>query len=195
MSLLRITNKEISLLNDSTPLNLPKYIPQIINLANQNAQGTRPHSVGQLSELFPQFISEVKNPIIQDWEKWYSGKYPDAIENATNKIMNQINNLKEAFPQIERQMVTSWVKDLIINKTYNGMYYQKAIIKRLAEIQNKTYRLSTPQEESQGIDGYIGDSPVSIKPITYNTMARLSETIEVQLIKYEVKKDHIEVHY
>jgi len=29
----------------------PKYTTQLINLANQNAQGTRPKVVGQLSEL------------------------------------------------------------------------------------------------------------------------------------------------
>jgi len=29
----------------------PKYTTQIINIANQNAQGTRPKVVGQMSEL------------------------------------------------------------------------------------------------------------------------------------------------
>lgn len=29
----------------------PKYTTQIMNLANQNAQGTRPAVVGQMSEL------------------------------------------------------------------------------------------------------------------------------------------------
>jgi MjaI restriction endonuclease len=29
----------------------PKYTTQIMNLANQNAQGTRPNVVGQMSEL------------------------------------------------------------------------------------------------------------------------------------------------
>jgi hypothetical protein len=29
----------------------PKYTTQLMNLANQNAQGTRPRVVGQMSEL------------------------------------------------------------------------------------------------------------------------------------------------
>ena len=32
----------------------PKYTTQLMNLANQTAQGTRPKVVGQMSELFPQ---------------------------------------------------------------------------------------------------------------------------------------------
>jgi len=195
MPMLKITNKEIALLNDSEPLELPKYVPQIINLANQNGQGTRPRVVGQLSELFPKFLSENQTPTIEQWEKWYMEKYPDALENATDKIMNQISNLKNAIPKIDRKAVYNWVKDLVINKTYNGMYYQKAIIKKIAELQNKSFRLSNPKEEAQGIDGYIDNLPVSIKPVTYDTMKRLNEIIDVKIIKYEVKKNHIEVYY
>ena len=33
----------------------PKYSTQLINLANQNAQGTRPKVVGQMSELSKEF--------------------------------------------------------------------------------------------------------------------------------------------
>jgi len=33
----------------------PKYTTQLLNLANQNAQGTRPKVVGQMSELIREF--------------------------------------------------------------------------------------------------------------------------------------------
>ena len=33
----------------------PKYTTQLINLANQNAGGTRPRVVGQMSELIKEF--------------------------------------------------------------------------------------------------------------------------------------------
>ena len=55
--------------------------------------------------------------------------------------------------------------------------------------------MATPQEESKGIDGFIGDIPVSIKPITYKTMSRLQENIEVRIIYYEKLKDGIRVEY
>ena len=36
----------------------PKYVRQIINLANQNAQGTRPRVVGQLTDLIQEFTGK-----------------------------------------------------------------------------------------------------------------------------------------
>lgn len=51
-----------------------------------------------------------------------------------------------------------------------------------------SYSLSNPQEESKGIDGFIGDIPVSIKPITYKTKNMLNEKIEVKFIFYEKRK-------
>ena len=85
-------------------------------------------------------------------------------------------------------MVEQWVEDLVIYKTFNGLYVQKAILASLAERKETTYRLATPEEESVGIDGYVRDVPYSIKPDTYKTMNRLSETINVKMIYYTKKK-------
>ncbi|MCK4829491.1 MjaI family restriction endonuclease, partial [bacterium] len=51
--------------------------------------------------------------------------------------------------------------------------------------------LATPQEESKGIDGYIGDTPVSIKPRTYKLMKHLQDNIDVKIILYEKKHDGV----
>ena len=48
-----INNDLIKDYNNSEDYDFPKYTSQLINCANQNAQGTRPKQVGQLSELFP----------------------------------------------------------------------------------------------------------------------------------------------
>ncbi|MDO9028103.1 MAG: MjaI family restriction endonuclease, partial [Candidatus Roizmanbacteria bacterium] len=53
----------------------------------------------------------------------------------------------------------------------------------------------TPYEESKGIDGLIGDIPVSIKPVTYKIKKGLSENIKLKIIYYEKLKDGIEVDY
>jgi len=55
--------------------------------------------------------------------------------------------------------------------------------------------LAAPSEESNGIDGFIGDTPVSIKPITYKTKNMLQEEIDAILIFYDKKKDGINVMY
>ena len=183
-----LKNEKIERYNDADSFSFPKYTSQLINWANQNAQGTRPVVVGQLSELFPEFMASGEEITIENWKKWYTKKYPDAFKKATDKIFNQVQNLTVAIQQIDREMVENWVEDLVINKTFNGLYVQKAILAYLAEIQHKPFRLAESSEESVGIDGYVGDVPYSIKPDTYKTMGRLSETFSVKMIYYTKTK-------
>jgi hypothetical protein len=58
-----ITNIEVlsDLVGDEPEF--PKYATQIMNLANQNAQGTRPRVVGQMSELIQEFRGRRFNEI------------------------------------------------------------------------------------------------------------------------------------
>lgn len=136
---LTIKNEELLELNESSTPQFPKYTSQLINLANQNAQGTRPKVVGQLSELFQEYQKNTDEISIDTWEKWYLSKYPKAIEDATNRIYEQIQNLKNAITLIDRNMIQKWVEDLIITKTYNGLYIQKAILSKIAKIKQKDF--------------------------------------------------------
>ncbi len=185
----KIKNEEIrELLNIETP-EFPKYATQIINLANQNAQATRPKVVGQMSELIKEFTGKS----IEEWEKWYINKHPEAIDEATKKIVEMINNFREVISQIDENLVRQWVRDLVIVKTFIGLKFQEAILKKIADKFELNYRLSTPEEESKGIDGYIGNIPVSLKPITYKQKEMLPEEIVIDIIYYEKKKDGLKV--
>lgn len=183
-----IKNEELAVLNGSKTPDFPKYTSQLINWANQNAQGTRPKVVGQLSDLFPEYENACNDISIDSWREWYLEKYPNAIENATNKIFAQVENLKEAIKLVDKELVRKWVEDLVITKTYSGLFVQEAILSKIGEKLGKPYRLATPEEESQGIDGYVGETPYSVKPDTYKTMGRLSEVINVKLVYYTKKK-------
>jgi len=121
---------------------------------------------------------------IENWKEWYTERYPDAMEKATDKIYAQVENLKKAILLIDKEMVRNWVEDLTINKTFNGLYVQKAILASLAERKGTTYRLAEPDEEARGIDGFVGNTPYSVKPDTYKAMGRLSEGIDVKMIYY-----------
>ena len=184
----KISNERIAAYNNGEGSSFPKYTSQLINWANQNAQGTRPTDVGQMSELFPEFMASGEEVTIDGWRTWYTERYPDALEKAADKIYAQIKNLQAAIQLIDKEMVDLWVEDLVIAKTFNGLYIQKAILASLAEKLGTTYRLADPGEEAKGIDGYVGDIPYSIKPDTYKTMSRLSETIDVKMIYYTKKK-------
>ncbi len=179
--------------NESNEFEFPKYTSQLINWANQNAQGTRPVVVGQMSELFPEFVASGEEITIENWRKWYRERYPDAFDKAADRIFAQVQNLRNAILLIDREMVMHWVEDLVVNKTFNGMYVQKAILASLADIKETTFRLANPAEESVGIDGYVGETPYSVKPDTYKTMGRLSETIDVKMIYYTKIKTGLKI--
>lgn len=97
--------------------------------------------------------------------------------------------------KIDRAAVEQWVRDLVIVKTFTGLRFQEAILKKGAELKRTGYRLASPGEESEGIDGYIGDIPVSIKPHTYAAKTGLPEFINVKLIFYKKVDGGIEVDY
>lgn len=188
-----LKNESIEAYNESKSYTFPKYTSQLINWANQNAQGTRPVVVGQMSDLFPEFMASDSEMTIDGWRAWYMERYPDAFDKATDKIYAQVENLRNAIPLINRDMVRHWVEDLVIYKTFNGLYVQKAILASLAERTGDTYRLATPEEESKGIDGFVGNIPYSVKPDTYKTMGRLSEVINVKMIYYMKTKTGLKV--
>ncbi len=56
-------------------------------------------------------------------------------------------------------------------------------------------QFAEPDEEAKGIDGYIGNIPVSIKPYTYQVKQALPEHIEVKIIYYRKIENGIEVDY
>jgi hypothetical protein len=187
-----ISSKEIKKLLDIETPEFPKYSTRLVNLANQLAQGTRPRIVDQMTELIQQFTGKE----LPEWEKWYLEQKPDAIGTATEKIFQMLKNFRNTIDKIDQTMVEQWARDLVIVKTFVGLRLQEAILKKGAEIKKTEYRLSEPDEESKGIDGYIGAIPVSIKPHTYyEAEASLPENIEYKTIYYKKVKDGVEVDY
>jgi hypothetical protein len=188
--IIKIKNKELVKELIGETRDFPKYTAQLMNLANQNSQGTRPRVVGQLSEL----IQECPEKNYQSWKKWYLSKYPHALDNATEKINEMINNLKESIKNIDKKMIKEWVEDLVLEKTFIGLKFQEAILKRIADIKKVDYRLSDVEEEAKGIDGFIDNIPVSIKPETYKTKNNLREEIKTKIIFYKKTKTGLEIN-
>ncbi len=188
-SRIKISNEEIKKLLGAKSFDFPKYSTQILNLANQNAQGTRPAVVGQMSEL----IQEFSGKSIKEWEEWYLKKHPDAIQKATEKIAQMIENFRSVMAEIDPQLIENWVRDLVIIKTFIGLKFQEAILSKVADLLNTNYRLATPEEEAQGIDGFIGNMPISIKPESYKQKKELRETIAAKIIYYHKVKDGITI--
>ena len=120
-----------------------------MNLANQNAQGTRPKVVGQMSEL----IEQCPKGTYEEWVKWYSERMPKAVDEATEKVYEMVHNLASAIAFIDKPLVRRWVEDLVLTKTFTGFCFQESILKAIAQKKMGKYRRSTPEEESRFIDG------------------------------------------
>ena len=88
-------------------------------------------------------------------------------------------------------MVRAWVEDLVLVKTYTGLRFQEAILRKLSKIKGCDYRLAEPYEEAQGIDGFVGEDAYSIKPSTYEAIPFLSESIDIKMIFQEKKRDGV----
>src|SRR3989344_87715 len=110
--IIKINNDELAKELIGEIKEFPRYTTQILNLANQNSQGTRPRVVGQLSEL----INECPERTYEGWKNWYLTKHPEAIRNASEKINEMVNNLKEAIQKIDKTMIKKWVEDLVLEK-------------------------------------------------------------------------------
>jgi hypothetical protein len=191
---INIKNKELMALLELPIPEFPRYASLIINMANRMSQGTRPKVVGKLSGvdcLFEQ--SNARNLI--EWENWYKKNRPDAIDQATARVWKMIQKFKDVIAKIDEQMVRIWVEDLVLAKTVVGLRFQKAILKKVAEHLKKDYRESTADEESRGIDGWIVNNPVSIKPTTYKLMDALPENIDILMIYYSKGKDGIKIEF
>lgn len=158
-----------------------KYIGSVINLANGFSQATRPKHVGQMSDLIQKFRSLPGPHEVSDWEKFYDGD--DKIDVAVDKIWECILAMKENLNELTKEDVRVWTHDLIINKTHSGLQIQLDVLKLCSD--DKPYRLANIEEEAKGIDGFIGDEPVSIKPNTYKkTINYGKEKIPYRVIYY-----------
>lgn len=122
---------------------------------------------------------------MSEWKEWYQRLHPNGIQKATDKVLAMIEKFKNAMANIDREMVERWVEDLTLIKTFVGLRFQEAILNKLAEVRKTNYRLAEPKEESKGIDGFVGNKPISIKPTSYKTMPELLENIECEIIFYD----------
>jgi hypothetical protein len=134
MKKVRIKNKEVTQLLDSEVVSFPKYATQLINLANQNAQGTRPEVVGRMNDLIQQF----KGRKLREWEEWYLNRHPEAIDKAKARILEMMQNFKKVITLIDADMIEAWVRDLVIVKTFVGLKFQEAILKHIAASVSET---------------------------------------------------------
>lgn len=106
-----------------------------------------------------------------------------------------VKKLRTAIQSIDDKMIDTWLRDLVIVKTFLGLKFQEAILAEVAGHLQTTYRLSEPEEESKGIDGFVGRTPVSIKPVTYRAKPLLQEILQGTVIYYEKVNNDLRIEF
>lgn len=190
MKKIKVPFSAIGEVSGSSPT-FPKFVSPILNTINQGTQATRPKNVGQMTDLAQEFMDTYTIKSLERWKQFYDSKMPGAIERAIDK-----NAAVAITFSIDRSEVEKWMKDLIYNKTYQGLMAQEAIGKCIAEEEGKSFKRASRTEESQGIDGWIGDEPISIKPTSYDkTIPSHYENIKVRMVVYKKNKDGFVVRF
>lgn len=170
------------------PFDPPKYTTYLLNDAINLSQSNRPHVVGQMNEIVDEFREENPDGTFEDWVKYYNEEYDgeDRLIEATEMAYPMVEKMRDAFDQIDVEMTHQYLRDLVLFKSYEGFDIEETILKKLGEMYDEEITKSTADEESKGIDGYIGDQPVQIKPETYKD--KLSEDIPYPIVFYDENK-------
>ena len=162
-----------------------KYISQVINLANQSSQATRPKNVGQISDLIQDYRRLHTNPTKEGWELFYKHSVGEhKIDEASQKVWDCIEKIKANLESLTQEDVYDWVHNLIVDKSFSGLQVQLDVLKLISK---DSYRLANLEEEAKGIDGYSDGEPVSIKPVSYKTnVSSKNEDIAVRIVFYRI---------
>jgi hypothetical protein len=170
----------------------PIYTKPILNIANQNSKATRAQVVGSLKDQWMEFIAARKRTV-EEWEAWFMANDGSAkIEAATNKLYHMLCKMPIDHALFTRSLAEQYVLDLVINKTHYGMSGEYHSVLAAAKYFDLPYRFSTPEEESQGIDAWLGHHPVQVKPedsVTMHHVRNHADTDRTLVITYEAKKD------
>lgn len=194
----KIKIAEVSKVNGTSAPKLPKYSSSVINSASGYARATRPANVGQVSDEIQKFRNDPNFPghTLADWKQWHINNHENGkgIERAIDEAWEKFQTMLQALSNVTKDDVRNWMEDFVYQKTYDGLMVQQAIIEAIANDLQVTWRLASPEEESQGIDGFINEHPVQIKADSYKqTGKRKNEEISCQVVYY--KKENKDILY
>jgi hypothetical protein len=172
------------------PFDTPKYTTYLLNPAINLSQSNRPHVVGQMSDIVEEFRQNHPEGTFEDWVNYYKKEYDgdERLEEATEMAYPMVEKMRESFEQIDKKMTSQYLKDLVLFKSYEGFDIQEAILKKLGKMYNVEVQRADAQDESRGIDGYIGKQPVQVKPVSYKD--NLQEDIDVPIVFYDENKSN-----
>lgn len=186
---LEITSGEVDALNTIPLRRFDTYVPSLLNKINAWAKATNKENVGHLNEL----IIIHGNSGYAKWRRYYLKSHKKKLDRAVTLIAQKLKNVKKALNSIDENTMTAYVEDLVLAKTYRGFRIQQLIFKEIKKQYHVRFKPATTKDESKGIDGYLNDEPVSVKPVSYKKQTQLQESHDIPIVYYKFTAQHIEV--
>lgn len=194
--MIKLTAKHYVNIVESTRREWPKYSTQLLNLASQNCKATSPKNVGSVKELW---LAMRKNGIpgtLQNWINYYNTVYgQDRLIEAGSKIHLMLKKMN--ITGITLEMCIDYAMEVVYNKTHMGLGGEEMAIEAVAKFFKLSFKFSSREEESIGIDGWIGNKPVQVKPHNSAFKSHVHnhpDTDKILLITYEEKKSVCYIH-
>lgn len=164
----------------------PKYTTQLLNLANQNAQSTRPEYVGKMKDIIKEFESDIPEGEYDDWVEFYTSEYEgdEKLNESADRLYEMVQNMREAMDRIDEDMAERYVKQLVLYKTYIGKNadIDEVIFKKLEQV----YSTEVERTPESWMAGYVEDIPVVFQSLD----SQFEENQNAVIIYYRVESDN-----
>jgi hypothetical protein len=200
--MLTLTAKHFqSLTKRNSDFDFPKYSKPVLNIATQNSKATQVKTVGSMKELFTEFLAtkQTAGHSVEAWQEFYFTQHKGQakIATAADKLWDMLSKMPLDKTVFTKAVAEAYITDLVINKTHYGMSGEYHSVLAVAKYFDLEHRWSTAEEETQGIDAWIGDYPVQVKPadsVKKHHVRNHADTDKTLVITYESKKDRCFVH-
>jgi hypothetical protein len=141
----------------------PKYSTQLLNVAGQNCKAFDVRQVGSAKETWLEMRQQGIPGTFENWCNFYNSKpFANNIPAQAQRLYEMIQKMQ--IGGISYDMCEDYIKEVIYNKTHMGMAGEEMAIQAVGSYYSLPVRFSDAQEEAQGIDGWIGEIPVQVKP-------------------------------
>lgn len=169
----------------------PPLTSELIQLANSKTHAVTKKVVGKPQELIRTFEGKT----FEEWCDCYNEQNPEAIDTATELIMALLEEFKTAAGAIDRRLVTQWVREAVLKKTYAHYRLPEIILKKIAGIRKQPFRLPNDAEGADGIDGFIGETAFQVRPVSYYFKAPPDEPAAHETIYFEKTKSGVKIYH
>lgn len=175
-----------------------KGVSTILNNCCQWSQIFLTRNIGSMKERFLDFLNEENNHDEQAWNDYLNTYFPqDRIDEMTDKAWACLLEIRENINLINRSNMEDYIKEILFNKTYNGLMNEIKIFQDIANKYNYSFRPATADEEKQYIDGWLDNKPVQIKPLSYKSIENktIKSNKTIYIIFYKGQKDKLEYDF